>query len=106
LPGKALGRGRWNATPALRGIDEGIADVAPHAARCILTHRPLRSKVPIVCRITRWASSPLDTIIAVDPIVASFIQSHVGKQRIEVVPAFLDLEMTTCWIRRANSRPS
>jgi glycosyltransferase involved in cell wall biosynthesis len=53
-------------------------------------HRPLRSKVPIVSRITWWALRRFDTIIAVDPKVASFIQNHVDKQRIEVVPAFLE----------------
>jgi glycosyltransferase involved in cell wall biosynthesis len=65
-------------------------------ARYILTlhggaiYRPLRSKVPMVSRITRWALRRFDTIIAVDPNVASFIQSRVTKQRIEVVPAFLE----------------
>jgi glycosyltransferase involved in cell wall biosynthesis len=65
-------------------------------ARYILTlhsgaiYRPLRSKVPTVSRITRWALRRFDTIIAVDPNVASFIQNHIDKQRIEVVPAFLE----------------
>jgi glycosyltransferase involved in cell wall biosynthesis len=53
-------------------------------------YRPLRSKVPIVSRITWWALRRFDTIITVDPNVASFIKSHVDKQRIEVVPAFLE----------------
>jgi glycosyltransferase involved in cell wall biosynthesis len=53
-------------------------------------YRPLRSKVPIVTRITWWALRRFDTIISVDPNVASFIKSHVDKQRIEVVPAFLE----------------
>jgi glycosyltransferase involved in cell wall biosynthesis len=51
---------------------------------------PLRSKVPIVSHITRWALRRFDTIIVVDPKVASFVQSHVDKQRIEVLPAFLE----------------
>jgi glycosyltransferase involved in cell wall biosynthesis len=65
-------------------------------ARYILTlhggaiHRPLRSKMPMVSRITWWALRRFDRIIAVDPNVASFIQSGVDKQRIEVVPAFLE----------------
>jgi glycosyltransferase involved in cell wall biosynthesis len=53
-------------------------------------HRPLRSRVPFVRRITWWALRCFDTIIAVDPKVASFVQSHVDKQRVEVVPAFLE----------------
>jgi glycosyltransferase involved in cell wall biosynthesis len=53
-------------------------------------YRPLRSKVPMVSRITWWALRRFDTIITVDPNVASFIKGHVDKQRIEVVPAFLE----------------
>jgi glycosyltransferase involved in cell wall biosynthesis len=53
-------------------------------------HQPLRSKMPLVSRITWWALRRFDKIIAVDPNVASFIQSGVDKQRIEVVPAFLE----------------
>ena len=53
-------------------------------------YRPLRSKVPMVSRITWWALRRFDTIIAVDPNVASFIQRRVEKPRIEVVPAFLE----------------
>lgn len=53
-------------------------------------YRPLRSKVPMVRRITWWALRRFDTIITVDPNVASFIKSDVDKQRIEVVPAFLE----------------
>jgi glycosyltransferase involved in cell wall biosynthesis len=66
------------------------------SARYIVTlhggaiYGPLRSKVPIVSRITRWALCRFDTIIVVDPNVASFVQSSVGKQRIEVLPAFLE----------------
>jgi glycosyltransferase involved in cell wall biosynthesis len=66
------------------------------SARYILTlhsgaiYRPFRSKVPSVSRITRWALRRFDTIIAVDPNVASFIQNHTDRQRIEVVPAFLE----------------
>jgi glycosyltransferase involved in cell wall biosynthesis len=65
-------------------------------ARYILTlhggaiYRPLRSKVPLICRITWWALRRFDTIIAVDPNVASFIQSRVEKPQIAVVPAFLE----------------
>jgi glycosyltransferase involved in cell wall biosynthesis len=67
------------------------------SARYILTlhgsaiYGPLRSKVPIVSHITRWALSRFDRIIVVAPNVASFVQSNVGKQRIEVLPAFLDV---------------
>jgi glycosyltransferase involved in cell wall biosynthesis len=46
--------------------------------------------VPIVGRITRWALGHFETIIAVDPAIASFIQSQVQRQRIQVVPAFLE----------------
>jgi glycosyltransferase involved in cell wall biosynthesis len=66
-------------------------------ARYILTlhggamYRLLRSKVPTVSRITRWALCRFDTIIVVDPNVASFVQSHVDKQRIEILPAFLEV---------------
>jgi glycosyltransferase involved in cell wall biosynthesis len=69
---------------------------ADSSARYILTlhggaiYGPLRSKVPIVSRITRWALSRFDTIIVVDPNVASFVQTNVGKQHIEVLPAFLE----------------
>jgi glycosyltransferase involved in cell wall biosynthesis len=65
-------------------------------ARYILTlhggaiYGPLRSKMPIVSRITRWALCRFDTIIVVDPNVASFVQSHVDKQRIVVLPAYLE----------------
>jgi glycosyltransferase involved in cell wall biosynthesis len=70
---------------------------ADSSARYILTlhggaiYGPLRSQVPFVSRITRWALSRFDTIIVVDPNVASFVQRNVAdKQRIEVLPAFLE----------------
>jgi glycosyltransferase involved in cell wall biosynthesis len=53
-------------------------------------YRPLRSKMPMVSRITWWALRRFDTIIAVDPNVASFVESRLDKPRIEVVPAFLE----------------
>jgi glycosyltransferase involved in cell wall biosynthesis len=80
----------WSELVAL-ALARGSSD-----ARYLLTlhsgaiYRPLRSKVPTVRRITRWALRRFDTIIAVHPNVASFIQSHVDEQRIEVVPAFLE----------------
>jgi len=69
-----------------------------HHARYILTlhagdisnHFPqLISKAPLVSRITRWALSRFDLIIAVDPSIATVIREHTDKQRIEVIPAFL-----------------
>jgi glycogen(starch) synthase len=79
----------WSELVAL-ALARGSSD-----ARYILTlhsgaiYRPFRSKVPTVSRITRWALRRFDTIIAVDPNVASFIQNYIDEQRIEVVPAFL-----------------
>ena len=68
-------------------------------ARYILTlhagdihnHFPqLISKVPFVSRITRWALSQFDTVIVVDPTIASIVQSYLDKQQVEILPAFLE----------------
>jgi len=68
-------------------------------ARYILTlhagsiekHFPeLLSKKPLVAWITRWALRRFDTVICVNPRIASFIEHHLDRrQRLEVVPAFL-----------------
>ena len=50
----------------------------------------LVSRVPLVARMTRWALRRFDTVIAVDPQIASIVAPHLGARRIEVVPAFLD----------------
>jgi glycosyltransferase involved in cell wall biosynthesis len=50
----------------------------------------LTSRLPLVRRITRWALRRFDAVIAVDPEVASILQSHLKEKRIEVFPAFLD----------------
>jgi glycosyltransferase involved in cell wall biosynthesis len=49
-----------------------------------------KSRTPFVGWITRWALRHFDTIICVDPKIASFIRGHLDRQRLEVLPAFLE----------------
>lgn len=50
----------------------------------------LRSRVPLVSSITRWALRRFDTVIAVDPDIAEIIRGEVGDRRVELLPAFVD----------------
>jgi glycosyltransferase involved in cell wall biosynthesis len=84
---------RWSHLVAL-ALGKGSS-----SARYILTlhagdirkHFPqLVSPAPFVGRITRWALRRFDTVICVDPKIASFIRDHLDGQRLEVLPAFLE----------------
>jgi glycosyltransferase involved in cell wall biosynthesis len=83
---------RWSHLMAL-ALGKGSS-----TARYILTlhagdvhkHLPLMSRAPFVARITRWALRRFDTVICVDPKIASFIRDHLDGQRLEVLPAFLE----------------
>jgi glycosyltransferase involved in cell wall biosynthesis len=84
---------RWSHFVAL-ALGKGSS-----TARYILTlhagdihkHFPqLISRAPFVGWITRWALRRFDTVICVDPKIASFIRDHLDGQRLEVLPAFLE----------------
>jgi len=79
LVATALGRGSSNARyiVTLHGGD-------------IQDHSPLASKNPVISRITRWALGRFETVIVVDPRIASAVEGHLENQRIEVLPAFLE----------------
>lgn len=51
---------------------------------------PLTSKNPVIRRVTRWALGRFDTVIVVDPKIASAVKNHLYNQRLEVLPAFLE----------------
>ena len=53
-------------------------------------HSPLTSKNLLIRRINRWALGHFDTVIAVDASIASAIKGYLDRQRIEVLPAFVD----------------
>lgn len=50
----------------------------------------LRSRIPLVSTITRWALRRFDTVITVDPEIADIIRAEVGDRRVELLPAFVD----------------
>jgi glycosyltransferase involved in cell wall biosynthesis len=70
------------------------------SARYILTlhagnvekHFPeLISRKPFVSGITRWALRRFDTVICVNPKIATLVERYLdGTQRLEVLPAFLE----------------
>jgi glycosyltransferase involved in cell wall biosynthesis len=76
----ALGRGNSSARYILT-IHAG--DIHKHFPQLV-------SKVPLVSRITVWALRRFDTVIAVDPKIASILEGHLDGQRVEVLPAFLE----------------
>jgi len=65
--------------------------VTLHAGQ-VANESPLTSKNALVSRITRWALSRFDTVIVVNPKIASALKRHLDKQRIEVLPAFVEAE--------------
>ncbi len=74
-----------------KGNSSGHYIVTLHAGD-IGRHFPqLTSKVPLVSRITVWALRRFDKIVLVNPDIAAAIGTYVDRERIEVVPAFLDL---------------
>ena len=50
----------------------------------------LTSRNRLVRGITHWALRRFDTIIVVDPKIASALREHLDKPRIEVLPAFVE----------------
>jgi glycosyltransferase involved in cell wall biosynthesis len=83
---------RW---PHLVGLVLGKGNCS---ARYILTlhggekfFSELTSRKPFVGRITRWALRRFETVICVNPAVASLIEHYLDRQqRLEVLPAFLE----------------
>ena len=56
----------------------------------IQKHFPqLTSRIPLIGRITRWAVTRFDRIIAVDPDIAAILRTHIQGRPIDVIPAFL-----------------
>jgi glycosyltransferase involved in cell wall biosynthesis len=57
----------------------------------IQKHFPqLASRMPLVRRVTHWALRRFDTVIVVDPQIGSIIRRHLDRQRVEVLPAYLE----------------
>src|SRR5829696_9127176 len=83
---------RWAhlvATALGRGSSKARYIVTLHGGD-IEDHSPLASKNPVISRITRWALGRFETVIVVDPRIASAVEGHLENQRIEVLPAFLE----------------
>ena len=83
---------RWAhlvATALGKGNSEARYIVTLHAGD-IEGHSPLASKNALISRITRWALGRFETVIVVDPRIASAVKGHLENQRIAVLPAFLE----------------
>jgi len=76
----ALGKGSSNARYMLT-LHAG--DLHNHFPQLI-------SRMPLVSRITHWALRRFDTVIVVDPKIASIMQRHLDDRRVELIPAFLE----------------
>jgi glycosyltransferase involved in cell wall biosynthesis len=65
-------------------------------SRYVLTlHSPqignqLKSRIPLVARLTEWALRRFDAVIVVNPKIQATIQSYVDGRIVDVVPAFLE----------------
>jgi|SRR5215211_1578406 len=82
---------RWAhlvATALGKRSNDGRYIVTLHAGQ-VGNGSPFTSKNALISRITRWALSRFDTVIVVNPKIASTVNRHLDKQRIEVLPAFV-----------------
>lgn len=76
----ALGKGKSRARYV---VTLHAGDVQKHLPQLV-------SRVPFVALLTRWALRRFDLIVVVEPNVAAAIRDRVDKQRVQLVPAFIE----------------